>query len=102
MGRFDWFFEYREDDHDEGEKSFLGHKDNLNGLEVIQIICDQPATLRFLARHLYNYFVADDAQVPAWSVTPPRDPKAIEILVEAMADSDLDIRQVLRLSLIHI
>ena len=96
MGRFDWFFEYREDDHDEGEKSFLGHKDNLNGLEVIQIICDQPATLRFLARHLYNYFVADDAQVPAWSVTPPRDPKAIEILVEALADSGLDIRHVLR------
>ena len=24
MGRFDWFFEYREGDHDDGEKTFLG------------------------------------------------------------------------------
>ena len=96
MGRFDWSFEYRPDDHDNGEKSFLGHKGNLNGDEVIDIICRQPATLRFIARHLYNYFVADEAQVPAWSVTPPRDPGAIETLVEALAESDLDIRHTLR------
>ena len=96
MGRFDWSFEYRPDDHDNGEKSFLGHKGNLNGDEVIDIICRQPATLRFIARHLYNYFVADEAQVPAWSVTPPRDPGAIETLVEALAASDLDIRHTLR------
>ncbi len=96
MGRFDWFFEYRPDDHDNGEKSFLGHTGNLNGDEVIDIICRQPATLRFIARHLYNFFVADEAQVPAWSVTPPRDPDAIQILVEALAESDLDIRHTLR------
>ena len=96
MGRFDWFFEYRPDDHDNGEKSFLGHTGNLNGDEVIDIICRQPATLRFIARHLYNYFVADEAQVPAWSVTPPRDPAAIQTLVEALAESDLDIRHTLR------
>ena len=96
MGRFDWFFEYRPDDHDNGEKSFLGHTGNLNGDEVIDIICRQPATLRFIARHLYNFFVADEAQVPAWSVTPPRDPEAIETLVEALAESDLDIGHTLR------
>ena len=96
MGRFDWSFEYRPDDHDDGEKSFLGHTGNLNGDEVIDIICRQPATLRFIARHLYNFFVADEAQVPAWSVTPPRDPAAIQTLVEALAESDLDIRHTLR------
>ncbi len=96
MGRFDWFFEYRPDDHDDGEKSFLGHAGRLNGSEAIDIICQQPATLRFIARHLYNFFVADEAQVPAWSVTPPRDPAAIDTLVEALAESDLDIRHTLR------
>ena len=96
MGRFDWFFEYRPDDHDNGDKSFLGHAGNLGGEEVIDIICRQPATLRFIARHLYNFFVADEAQVPAWSVTPPRDPEAIATLVEALAESDLDIGHTLR------
>ena len=96
MGRFDWSYEYRPDDHDNSEKSFLGHTGNLNGDEVIDIICRQPATLRFIARHLYNFFVADEAQVPAWSVTPPRDPEAIQTLVEALAESDLDIRHTLR------
>ena len=96
MGRFDWFFEYRPDDHDNGEKSFLGHTGNLDGEEVIDIVCRQPATLRFIARHLYNYFVADEAQVPAWSVTAPRDPEAIQTLVEALAESDLNIGHTLR------
>ena len=37
MGRFDWFFEYRDDDHDDSEKRFLGHTGRLNGDEVIDI-----------------------------------------------------------------
>ena len=40
--------------------------------------------------------MADEAQVPAWSVTPPRDPEAIDTLVEALAESELDIRHTLR------
>ena len=74
MGRFDWHFEYREDDHDEGEKSFLGYTGNFNGEDIIDIICQQPATSRFIARHLYNFFVADEAQVPAWQNVAPGDP----------------------------
>src|SRR5216683_2069528 len=30
-GRFPWKFEYRPEDHDDGEKTFLGHKGKLNG-----------------------------------------------------------------------
>ena len=26
MGRFDWFFEYRDEDHDDTEKTFLGRR----------------------------------------------------------------------------
>ena len=32
--------------------------------KIIDIICEHPATARFVSRHLYNYFVADEAQVP--------------------------------------
>ena len=97
MGRFDWFFEYKDEDHDDGEKTFLGHKGRFNGEDIIEIICQQPATARFIARHLYNFFVADEPQVPAWSVTPPTDPEAVGILADALTESSFDIRAVLRL-----
>ena len=96
MGRWDWYFEYRADDHDEGEKTFLGHTGNFNGEDVIDIVLDQPATARFIARHLYSFFVADEVQVPAWQVTPPRDPIAVEIIANALAESDFDISHTLR------
>jgi uncharacterized protein (DUF1800 family) len=96
MGRFDWSFEYREEDHDDEEKLFLGNKGNFNGQDIIEIICRQPATAKFVARHLYNFFVADEAQVPAWQTVPPRDPEAIQTLIDAFFENDYDIRAVLR------
>ena len=96
LGRFYWNFEYKPEDHDDGEKTFLGHTGNFNGEDIIEILADQPATPRFLARHLYNFFVADEAQVPAWNITPPRDPEAIQTLVDAYNDSKGDIRSILR------
>ncbi len=96
IGRHDWFFEYREEDHDEGEKTFLGETGNLNGDDIIRIICEQPATPQFIARHLYNFFVADEAQVPAWAVTPPMDPEAIDLLADTLVESGYDIRSTLR------
>src|ERR687887_1818400 len=76
-GRLDWQFVYRADDHDDGSKTFLGHTGAFDGDEIIDIICRQSATARFIARHLYNFFVADEPQVPAWPTVPPRDPEAI-------------------------
>ena len=96
IGRFDWFFEYREEDHDDGEKTFLGETGNFNGEDIIDIICQQPATAQFIARHLYNFFVADEAQVPAWGVTPPRDSEAVDLLADTFTKSNYDIRSVLR------
>jgi uncharacterized protein (DUF1800 family) len=95
-GRLDWQFEYREDDHDDGEKLFLGHTGAFDGERIIDIICEQPATARFVARHLYNFFVADEPQVPAWQSVPPRDPEAIRTLMDALVSSHYDIRSVLR------
>jgi uncharacterized protein (DUF1800 family) len=92
----DWQFEYRANDHDDGDKTFLGHTGPLNGEDVIDIICQQPATARFIARHLYNFFVADEVQVPSWSEVPPRDPQAVATLAEAFVQHDYVIRDVLR------
>jgi uncharacterized protein (DUF1800 family) len=95
-GRFPWKFEYRPEDHDDGEKEFLGHRGRFNGEDIINIIVQQPACARFVARHLYNLFVADEPQVPAWSIEEPRDPKAIDTLATTFRESNYDVRSVLR------
>ena len=96
LGRFYWSFEYKPEDHDDGEKTFLGQSGRFNGEDIIDIIVKQPATSRFLARHLYNFFVADEVQVPSWDITPPRDPEAIETLIQTYNQSSGDIRSILR------
>jgi uncharacterized protein (DUF1800 family) len=95
-GRLDWQFEYRDHDHDDGEKMFLGQSGTFDGEKIIDIICEQPATARFVARHLYNFFVADEPQVPAWQTVPPQDPAAIQTLMDAFVSSHCDMRSVLR------
>ena len=95
-GRIAWRFEYRPEDHDNGEKTFLGETGRFNGEDIIEIICKQPATARFISRHLYHYFVADEPPVPSWPYTPPRDPEAIERLSEAYFESEYDIKHMLR------
>jgi uncharacterized protein (DUF1800 family) len=95
-GRFDWEFEYRPDLHDDSEKTFLGETGRWNGEDIVNIIVKQPATARFIARHLYNFFVADEPQVPAWSIEPPRDPHAIDAIAAAFRESNYDMRAVLR------
>ena len=96
LGRFYWNFEYRPEDHDDGEKNFLGHTGRFNGEDIVDIVVKQPATARFLARHLYNFFVADEPQVPSWNINPPNDPDAVDQLIAAYDESDGSLRAMLR------
>ncbi len=96
QGHFPSSFVFSEADHDDGEKTFLGETGRLNGEDIIDIVVKQPATARFISRHLYNFFVADEPQVPAWSVEPPRDPDAIDTLVAAYLESNGDLRSIMR------
>ena len=96
LGRFYWSFEYRPEDHDDGEKTFLGQTGTFNGEDIIDIVVKQPATARFLSRHLYNFFVADEPPVPSWNITPPNDPEAIDALVASYHESGGEIRAMLR------
>ena len=66
---------------------------NFNGEDIIDIIVKQEATARFISRHLYNFFVADEPQVPAWSVTEPqRSAGDRRRSSQAFLDSDADMR----------
>ncbi len=96
FGHYSSKFVFKPEDHDDGEKTFLGETGRFNGEDIIDIIVRQEATARFVCRHLYNFFVADEPQVPAWSVLPPQDPKAVDVLVTAYMESDADIRSVMR------
>ena len=96
FGRYDAKFLYNPDDHDDGVKTFLGETGRFNGEDIIDIIAKQPATARFLSRHLYNYFVADEAQVPSWMDTPPQDPDTIKMLEDEYFRSGYNIRSMLR------
>ena len=96
FGRFPWAFEFLGEDHDDGEKTFLGHTGNLNGEDIIDIIVKEPATARFICRHLYSFFVADEVQVPAWTIQDARDEDALEMMINAFEESGYEIKAVLR------
>ena len=95
-GRSPWEFRFDPADHDDTEKTFLGETGNWNGDDILDIVCKQPATARFISRHLYNFFVADDVQIPAWRLTPPRDAEFIQGMEKAYFDSGYDITAMLR------
>ena len=96
-GKYEAKFIYDPVDHDDEEKTFLGETGRWNGEDIINIIAKHPGTARFIARHLYNFFVADEPQVPAWQDTPPRDPQVIKALEDEYFRSNYDIRSMLRL-----
>ena len=95
-GNMTWQFEYDDDDHDHGQKTILGETGDFNGEDVVEIICRQEATPRYIARHLYHYFVADEPPVPQWPHTPPTNPEAIDAMTEAYFESGHSIKHMLR------
>ena len=96
LGAIPWTFEYHPEDHDAKEKSFLGHEGRFNGEDIVDVIVRQPACAKFLARHLYNFFVADEPPVPTWPIEPPRDPSAVMVLAQEIVESDYEMKPVLR------
>ncbi len=86
--RINWHFNYREHDHDDGEKTFLGHTGNFNGDDIIDIIVQQEATARFISTRLFQFFAADEVDEAGEVV--------IEEMVRSYFQSDFEIRSVLR------
>ena len=73
-------FAFNADDHDDSEKSFLGHTGDLDGEDVIAVIMEQEATARFVAAKLYRYFVREDL-----------DPELARKLGERLSALDFEI-----------
>lgn len=97
-GYIAWQFKYDDADHDHDEKTFLGKSGDFNGEEIVDIICEQQATARFIARHIYHHFVADEVPVPQWADVAPKDPDAIERMAEAYFASGCNIGEMLRVT----
>ena len=87
-GRIAWHFGYRPEDHDDGEKTFLGETGRFNGEDVIDIIARHPATARFVSTRLFQFFAADEVSKEGEQV--------VEDMVRSYFDSRYEIRSVLR------
>ena len=87
-GRISWHFEYRADDHDDGEKTFLGQTGQFNGEDIIDIVVRQEATARFISMRLFQFFAADKFDEDAEQV--------VKSMTESYFDSGYEIRSVLR------
>jgi len=53
-------FVVNKDQHDDGEKTFLGKTGRFDGGDVIDIILQQPATADYIAGKIYRFFVRQD------------------------------------------
>ena len=95
-GHYPAEFEFLEDDHDYDSKTFLGETGDFDGEDIIDIIVKQPATARFVSRHLYNFFVEDELQVPSWKTEPAKNEEAIAQLSKVFLETGGDMRAVLK------
>lgn len=86
-----WFFDrslsfvFNPNQHDFGEKAFLGRVGPWDGDDVIGIILDQPATARYMATKLFTFFVHDH---PA--------PDTVERLAEVLRRNGYSVRELVR------
>ena len=57
-------FKFDAEQHDFGDKTFLGRTGPFNGEDIIDAILSQRITAEFVAAKLYRYFVRDDMSEP--------------------------------------
>ena len=86
--RIAWHFDYREEDHDDGEKTFLGETGNFNGDDIINIIAKQDATADFICTRLFQFFAADEVS--------EQGQQCIDAMKETYFESGYQIKNVLR------
>ncbi len=58
---FNGEFVFRERQHDDETKTFLGKTGNFNGDDILKILLEQKQTARFITQKIYRYFVNADA-----------------------------------------
>ncbi len=78
-------FVFRPREHDDGVKRFLGRTGRFDGDDIVDIILQQPACSRFLARKLLTFFVRPD---------PPR--RLVENLAKEIRRNKYELKPVMR------
>ncbi len=86
--RIAWHYDYREEDHDDGEKTFLGETGNFNGGDIVNIIAKQDATADFICARLFQFFAADEVS--------EQGRRCIDAMKETYFESGYQINSVLR------
>jgi uncharacterized protein (DUF1800 family) len=57
-------FQFREEHHDGGEKTFRGRTGNFSGDDVLDMLLDDPRTARFICEKIYRWFVSPELDEP--------------------------------------
>ena len=85
-GTLDRFGEYvfRPRLHDYGVKTFLGRAGNFDGSDVVNIILEQPATARFMAKKFLRSFVYEDPE-----------PELVEAVADGLRSSGYDVARLM-------
>jgi len=88
VDRFSQQFIFNPRQHDDGVKTFLGRSGNFDGDNIVDIIMEQPATARFMARKFLRTFVYDNPE-----------PELIAAVADAYRSSGYDSGQLMSLLL---
>ena len=70
--------------HDDEEKTFLGRTGNFDGVDVLDIILEQPVTAEYIAAKIYRFFVREEAS-----------PELQARLGAILRDNDYEVRPLL-------
>jgi hypothetical protein len=80
----DLAFKIDAEKHDAGSKTFLGRTGDFDGVDVLEIIFEQPVTAEFLAAKIYRFLVRDELS-----------PALRTRLGKVLRDSDFEIKPLL-------
>ena len=78
-------FIFRPGQHDEGMKTFLGHRGNFNGDQIVDIIFQQAAAPKYIATRLLRYFAIDEPSS-----------EAVMVFADLVKRHDFEIKPVLQ------
>lgn len=78
-------FQFNQAQHDNGEKTVLGSTGDLNGDDVIAILCGKPQTAQYLTHKIWEWFVYEKPEK-----------RLVDRFAQKFLDSGLEIKVLLR------
>ena len=79
-------FVFRENQHDDGEKIFMGKKGKFSGEDIIKMILENKKTAEFITNKIYKFFVNENEI----------DKEAVKVLADDFYESGYDIEKLMK------